>query len=67
VSDLTVNVAQAASTLSQSTLGDAVGVAVLKKALQSEQAIAAGLLQALPDSPSLAAEGALGTRVNTFA
>jgi len=46
--------------------GDAQ-VAVLKKALDSQAQAAAGLIDALPQPPSLATTGSLGTRVNTYA
>jgi hypothetical protein len=67
VSSMTVQVAQLASSLSQSSTANEIGVAVLKKAMDSQRAVAAGLLQALPPVPSLASEGSLGTKVNAFA
>lgn len=46
---------------------DAVEIMVLKKALDTQAAAAATLLQALPAIPILSSSGTLGTRVNTFA
>lgn len=62
-----VDALQIASAISQSNTANEVSIAVLKKALDSQRIVAAGLLQALPPVPSLANEGSLGTRVNTFA
>ena len=67
MSNLGVNTSQLASLVSQSTTGDQVGIAVLKKALESERMVAAGLLQALPPVPALAVEGSVGTLVNVRA
>jgi len=62
--DSTVGAAAAAASASQ---GDGPQTAALKKALDSQATEAAGLINALPKMPSLATEGSVGTRVNTFA
>ena len=49
---------------------DAVNIAVLKKALNTQAAAAATMLEALPQppqQPALATSGTLGTRLNTIA
>ena len=54
----------------QSAQSDDVNMHVLKKALNTQAAMAAGLLQAIPQPPSapkLATEGSVGRVVNTFA
>jgi hypothetical protein len=57
---------QTATAAMQSANSDAVNVLVLKKALNMQASSAMTLLQALPQPP-LATQGAVGTRVNTFA
>ena len=57
---------QAASSAAQSDTADKVNILVLKKALDMQASSAMTMLQALPQPP-LAKEGALGTKVNTFA
>lgn len=57
---------QAATSAAQSDNADTVNIIVLKKALDMQAASAMTMLQALPQ-PALAAEGTVGTRVNTFA
>ena len=57
---------QVGTTTAQSDTAEAVGIAVLKKALDLEEFSAITLLQALPQPP-LAKEGNVGTNVNTFA
>jgi hypothetical protein len=54
----------------QSAQSDDVNMHVLKKALNTQAALAVGLLQAIPQpakAPALAAEGSVGRIVNTFA
>lgn len=54
----------------QSSSSDDVNMHVLKKALNTQTALAVGLLQAIPQAPkapALAAEGSVGRIVNTFA
>lgn len=58
---------QSATSAAAAPASDAVNVLVLKKALNTQAAAAATLLQALPQPPALATTGAVGTRVNTFA
>ena len=53
--------------MSQAMLAQQVDVAVLKKALDMQKIVAAGLLQSLPPVPQLATEGAIGTQVNVYA
>jgi hypothetical protein len=57
---------QAATAAAQSSTSDAVNMLVLKKALNQQASSAMQLLQALPQPP-LATQGAVGTKVNTFA
>jgi hypothetical protein len=58
---------QSASAAAQGQTADALNILVLKKALDAQAVAAAALIQALPQSPPLATEGSLGTRINTFA
>ena len=58
---------QSATSAASAPTSDAVNVLVLKKALNTQAAAAATLLQALPQPPALASTGTVGTRVNTFA
>ncbi len=58
---------QAATSAATAPASDAVNILVLKKALNTQAAAAATLIQALPQAPALAASGAVGTRVNTYA
>lgn len=59
-------IVRTATAQASQTQSDAVQIAVLKKALNTQAASAATLLQALPQ-PALATTGTLGTQVNTFA
>ena len=59
-------VAQVTTSTVQSDSADAVSIAVLRKALDLQGSSAAALIQALPQ-PSLATQGNVGTKVNTFA
>lgn len=64
------SVASAVNTASNGTpgtVGNAVGLLVLRKALDAQAAGAAALLAALPQQPALATEGNLGRTVNTYA
>ena len=58
---------QSATSAAAAPTSDAVNILVLKKALNTQAAAAATLIQALPQPPALASTGAVGTRVNTFA
>jgi len=58
---------QIASLVSQSSISNDVGVAVLKKALDSQRAAAAVLIQSLPQVSPLTTEGSVGTQLNVFA
>ncbi|HNZ92405.1 MAG TPA: putative motility protein [Acidovorax sp.] len=65
---LTQRIVSAANTQAGRKTADALGIAVLKKALATQASAAATLLQALPQAqPALAATGTLGTQVNTYA
>lgn len=59
-------VAQAATALSQAKTGDAVAIAVLKKAIDIQADSALQLLQALPQ-PAASNPPNLGNSINTFA
>ncbi len=56
---------QTATSAAQSDTADSVNMLVLKKALDQQASAAMTLLQALP-SPPLAAQGQVGTKVNTY-
>ncbi len=58
---------QTATTAAATPKSDAINIMVLKKALDSQAAGAAALLQALPQPQALASSGNLGTKLNTFA
>jgi len=62
--DTSLIAAQASSTASMMT-GDAVGVSVLKKAMDIQKANALALIQALPSRPNLPAH--LGQNIDTTA
>ena len=49
------------------TVGQAAGISVLRKALDTQEAGAAALIEALPPPPALATEGTLGRNINTYA
>ncbi|ARN21975.1 putative motility protein [Piscinibacter gummiphilus] len=56
-----------ASNSTPGSVGEAAGVMVLRKALDTQAAGAAALIAALPQQPALATEGNLGRNVNTYA
>ena len=56
-----------ASNSTPGTVGNAAGMMVLRKALDSQAAGAAALIAALPQQPALATQGNLGRNVNTYA
>lgn len=56
----------AASAAAQSPTAGEAQMLLLKKALDSQSAVAATLIQAIPQPP-LATEGTVGRNVNTFA
>ena len=60
------NIASMSSALSQARNSDAVGLSVLKKAMDIEAQTAAQLLQALPQ-PVASNPPSLGSRVDIFA
>lgn len=62
----TVGLTQLATSLSQNKLEGAVGVAVLKKAIDIQEQSSAQLLQSLP-TPSQSLPDGVGTRINTTA
>lgn len=57
---------QGAVAAAQTANADEVNILVMKKALDMQATTAMTLLQALPQPP-LATNGAVGTKVNTFA
>jgi len=61
------SVGTVSAVLDQAKTGDAVAVAVLKKAIEIEGQSALQLLQALPAPPTTNSPPNLGNRVNTFA
>lgn len=70
MSDIGALAAQVNSAVASTSTSDAVSVLVLKKAISSQASAALGLIQALPQPPSmlqLATGGNIGTRVNVFA
>ncbi|APW38614.1 hypothetical protein RD110_16575 [Rhodoferax koreense] len=58
---------QGATAAASAPASDTLNIMVLKKALNTQAAMAAALIQALPEPPPLATEGSLGTQLNTFA
>lgn len=56
-----------ASSSPPGSVGNAAGLMVLRKAIDSQAAGAAALIAALPQQPALATEGTLGRNVNTYA
>jgi hypothetical protein len=66
--DITNSMSVSAATVAaQSDTADAVNIAVLKKAMNTQEAGALSLINAIPQEPQLATEGTLGRNVNTFA
>jgi len=61
------SIASLASSLSDSRANEAVGIAVLKKALDAEAAGALALIDAIPAAPSANLPAHLGQNVNTTA
>lgn len=62
--DMAVN---AATSAAQSSGAGDLQMMVMNKALNSQAAAAITLIAAIPKPPTLATEGSLGTKVNTFA
>lgn len=60
------SIARAASQMSEARTGDAVAIAVLKKAMDIQAQSAAQLIQALPPVPAVSPPN-LGNAVNTYA
>jgi hypothetical protein len=61
---------QSATAAAQTPTSDALNIRMLKKALDSQENTAMGLINSLPQpapAPALATEGSLGTQVNTYA
>jgi len=56
-----------ASSSTPGTVGNAAGLMVLRKALDTQAAGAVALISALPQPPALATEGHLGRNINTYA
>jgi hypothetical protein len=66
--DITNSMSVSAATVAaQSDTADAVNIAVLRKAMNTQEAGALSLINAIPQEPPLATEGSLGRNVNTFA
>jgi hypothetical protein len=65
--DSTSPLVQAASNAAQGSVAEAASVAVLKKSQDAEASAALQLIQAIPQAPSLATEGKIGTQLNVFA
>lgn len=61
------NIAALATDLASQRTGDAVGVSVLKKALDTEVAAAAALLAAIPPAPRPSEPTTLGGIIDTTA
>lgn len=67
---LASNIVSTATAMASAKTSDAVNIAMLKKALDVQEAAADTMLEAMVQSvpqPQLATEGTLGTQVNTFA
>ena len=62
----TAGLTQLATSLSQNKLEGAVGVAVMKKAMDIQEQSATQLLQSLP-TPTASLPDGVGTRINTTA
>ena len=61
-------IVRTATNQASQTTSDALNIAVLKKALNTQAATAATMLQSLNQpAPTLATSGTMGTKVNTFA
>jgi hypothetical protein len=61
-------IANLATSMAQAQTGQDVGIAVLKKALNAEASIAAGLISAIPAPPSaVSLPPHLGQNINTMA
>jgi len=56
-----------ASRYAQADTADAVNLLVLRKAMDAQESTAAQLLDALPQPPKLATEGAVGRNLNVYA
>lgn len=66
--DITNSMSVSAATMAaQSDTADAVNVAVLKKAMNAQEAGALALINAIPQPPQLATEGTLGRNLNAYA
>ena len=61
------SIASLASSMSDSRTNEAVGVLVLKKALEAQSAGAQALINAIPAAPSSSLPSHLGQNVNTTA
>lgn len=61
------NLTALATDLARQRTGDAVGVSVLRKALETEVAAAAALIEAIPPAPRPRAPTTLGSIIDTTA
>ncbi|WP_374435675.1 putative motility protein [Inhella sp.] len=66
ITSLSPGVVSSASAIPAGTVQGAAALLVLKQAMQQQEANAAQLLEALPQTPR-ASEGSLGTQVDTYA
>lgn len=64
---LTNSIINTATTLASGKNADALNTKMLKKAIDIQATTAASLLQALPQQPSLANSGTLGTKLHAVA
>lgn len=60
------SVSAGVSDVSQARLGAEIEVAVLRKTLDTQKMVAAGLISLIGKPQPLATEGSLGTRLNTY-
>lgn len=61
------NLTSLATDLARQRTGDAVGVSVLRKALETEVATAAALIEAIPPAPRPSTPTTLGSIIDTTA
>ena len=64
---MTNNIVGTATALATQKNSDALNIHMLKKAIDIQANAAATLIQALPQVPTLATSGNLGTQLNTYA
>ena len=64
---MTNSIVGTATALATQKNSDALNIHMLKKAIDIQANAAATLIQAIPQMPTLATSGSLGTKLNTFA